>query len=145
MARRRVSERAQAFLLSRPWTLAVLSAAFVAMIVVLGSDVDWDPTAVVGGGRRHAPLWLVAGVGLPFFGTGVVVGVVKQIGLARRRRAAPRTPSPDAEQLRRDGPGWLSRREDEARERAEAAPALSRREGRAARRREPWRAGSSRR
>ncbi|QHF22820.1 hypothetical protein GTU73_01570 [Rathayibacter sp. VKM Ac-2804] len=145
MARRRVSERAQALLLARPWTLAVLSGVFVAMIVVLGSDVGWDPTAVVGGGRRHAPLWLVAGIGLPFFGAGVVVGVVKQIGLVRRRRAAHRAPSPDAERLRRDGPGWLSRREDEARERAEAAPARSRRAGRAARRRGAERACSSRR
>ncbi|ROP49801.1 MULTISPECIES: hypothetical protein [unclassified Rathayibacter] len=140
MARRRVSERAQALLLRHPWTLAVLSGVFVAMIVVLAADVGWDPAAVVGGGRRHAPLWLVAGIGLPFFGIGVVVGVVKQVQLVRRRRA-PVSPSPEVEQLRRDGPGWLSRREDEAREREESVvvppEAVGRRAGRAARPRGP--------
>jgi hypothetical protein len=115
MAKRRVSERAQALLLARPWTLAVLSGVFVAMIVVLAADAGWAPAAVVGGGRRHAPLWLVAGIGLPFFGTGVVVGVVKQVQLVQRRRRAPVSPSPEVERLRREGPGWLSRREDEAR------------------------------
>ena len=80
MAKRRMPARAQAMLLRHPWTLAVLSGVFVAMIVVLAADVGWDPAAVVGGGRRHAPLWLVAGIGLPFFGTGVVVGETCRIG-----------------------------------------------------------------
>ena len=115
MVGRRVTERAQAALLRRPWTLAVLSGVFVAMILVLAADAGWDPAAIVGGGRRHAPLWLVAGIGLPFFGTGIVVGVVKQIRLGRERRRTP-PPSPDVERLRRDGPGWLSRREAEARD-----------------------------
>ncbi|MCJ1688135.1 hypothetical protein [Rathayibacter sp. VKM Ac-2927] len=141
MAKRRMPARAQAMLLRHPWTLAVLSGVFVAMIVVLAADVGWAPAAIVGGGRRHAPLWLVAGIGLPFFGTGVVVGVVKQVQFMRRRRRAPVSPSPEVERLRREGPGWLSRREDEAREREESAvvsrEAVGRRAGRAARRRGP--------
>ncbi|QHC65497.1 hypothetical protein GSU68_02130 [Rathayibacter sp. VKM Ac-2759] len=119
MSRWTVSDRAQALLLARPWMLAALSGVFVAMIVALAADAGWDPTAVIGGGRRHAPLWLVAGIGLPFFGTGVVVGVVKQIGLVRRRRRPVPDASPD--RTHQDGPGWLSRRADDAREREDEA------------------------
>ncbi|PPH29471.1 MULTISPECIES: hypothetical protein [unclassified Rathayibacter] len=106
------TERAQALLLAQPWALSLVSAVFVAGMLWLAADAGWDLGAVVGGGRRHAPLWLVLLLGLPLFGAGVVLGAVRQVRLLRRP-AAPPVPSPEAERLRREGPGWLSRREDE--------------------------------
>lgn len=108
--------RVQAFLRDRPWALAVGSGLFVALLVLAGASVDWDPWAPVGRGLRHLPLWLLLVLGVPLFGAGVVVGVVRQVSLLRRRSSAVPEPgpSPDVVRLRRDGPGWLSRREDEA-------------------------------
>ncbi|QHC71539.1 hypothetical protein [Rathayibacter sp. VKM Ac-2801] len=107
------TERAQALLLAHPWSLSLVSAVFVAGMLWLAADAGWDLGAIVGGGRRHAPLWLVLLLGLPLFGTGVVLGAVRQVRLLRRPSTAPPTPSPEAERLRREGPGWLSRLEDE--------------------------------
>lgn len=97
------SGRAQAYLQEHPWALALVSGLFVAGIVVLASDAGWDLTADIGGGRRHAPLWLVLLLGLPLFGAGVVLGIVKQIRVLIRR-PVPTRPAADP-----NGPGWLSR------------------------------------
>ncbi|PPI23992.1 hypothetical protein C5D34_10640 [Rathayibacter sp. AY1B1] len=106
------TQRTQALLLAQPWALSLVSAVFVAGMLWLAADAGWDLGAVVGGGRRHAPLWLVLLLGLPLFGAGVVLGAVRQVRLLRRP-AEPPIPSPEAERLRREAAGWLSRRDGE--------------------------------
>jgi hypothetical protein len=95
---------------ARPWMAAVVSAGFLVIILWGGTSVGWDPWAPMGRGLKRLPLWLMVAVGVPFFATGVVVGVVLQWRLLRRKPQAPPGPSLELEQLRRDGPGWLSRR-----------------------------------
>ena len=99
----------QEFMQTNPWALSVSSAVFLAMMVWCGGTVDWDLGASVGYGIRRAPLWLLLVLGAPLFGAGVIVGIVRQWRLAHAPPAVVREPSPQAEQLRRDGPGWLSR------------------------------------
>jgi hypothetical protein len=95
---------------AHPWMAAVVSAGFLVIILWGGTSVGWDPWAPMGRGLKRLPLWLMVSVGVPFFATGVVVGVVLQWRLLRRKPQAPPGPSLELEQLRRDGPGWLSRR-----------------------------------
>ncbi len=45
----------------------------------IAASVDWDLGATIGGGSRHAPLWLLLLLGGPLFGAGVVVGIVRQV------------------------------------------------------------------
>ena len=118
MARGSRSQRTQAHLLEHPWALSLVSAVFVIAIVVLAADAGWDLQAEIGGSHRHAPLWFVLLLGLPLFGAGVVLGAVRQIRLLIPRSGAPAgagadgAPSDDRRRLRRDGPGWLSRRDE---------------------------------
>jgi hypothetical protein len=106
--------RTQALLREHPWALALVSGVFVLAIVVLAADVGWDPGAEIGGGRRHLPLWVVLLLGLPLFGAGVVLGLVRQVRGPRRGSEVTDAPSDDLRRLRADGPGWLSRQRGSA-------------------------------
>lgn len=77
-------------MLSHPYLMALIGLVFVATIVSTGFGVGWDLSADVGGGRRHAPLWVMVVVGLPLSAAVMVAGVVRQvhvIRVARQQRA----------------------------------------------------------
>ncbi|WP_423919765.1 hypothetical protein ACPEEZ_12930 [Frigoribacterium sp. 2-23] len=93
-----------------PWVTSALSAVFLALIVWAGASHGWDLAAVVGAGFRRAPLWLLLVLGVPLFGAGVIVGIRQQMRLHVAKDLASAPPSPEVERLRRDGPGWLTRR-----------------------------------
>jgi uncharacterized membrane protein len=73
-------------MLSHPYLMALIGLVFVATIVSMGFGVGWDLSADVGGGRRHAPLWVMVFVGLPFSAAVMVAGVVRQVHLNRAAR-----------------------------------------------------------
>lgn len=73
-------------MLSHPYLMALIGLVFVATIVSMGFGVGWDLSADVGGGRRHAPLWVMVSVGLPFSAAVMVAGVVRQVHLIRAAR-----------------------------------------------------------
>jgi hypothetical protein len=101
--------RLESFFRAHPWVAAVVSAGFLVLIAWGGASVGWDPWVPVGRGLKRLPLWLMVVLGVPFFAWGVIVGVVLQRRLLSQKAQAPPEPSPELEQLRRDGPGWLSR------------------------------------
>lgn len=102
----------ESFFRAHPWVAAVVSAGFLVLIVWGGVSVGWDPWAPLGRGLKRWPLWLLVLVGVPFFTSGVIVGVVLQWRLLRQKFEVPSEPSLELKQLRRDGPGWLSRPSD---------------------------------
>lgn len=75
----------QAFMLRHPWSVSLGSAAFVLAMLWCGASVGWDLTASIGSGHRHVPLWVLLLLGMPLFGAGVVVGIVRQVRLWRGR------------------------------------------------------------
>jgi len=72
-------QESQAWLLRNPWAVSLGSAGFVLAMLWIAASVDWDLGATIGGGSRHAPLWLLLLLGGPLFGAGVVVGIVRQV------------------------------------------------------------------
>ena len=69
----------QAWLVRNPWAVSLGSAGFVLAMLWIAASVDWDLGASVGGGSRHAPLWLLLLLVAPLFGAGIIVGIVRQV------------------------------------------------------------------
>jgi protein-tyrosine-phosphatase len=75
----------QAWLIRHPWAVSVSSAGFLLLTVWAGTSVHWDLGAQIGGGSRHAPLWVLLLLSGPLFGAGLVVGIVRQVHVATGR------------------------------------------------------------
>ena len=81
--------RLQAALAAHPLLMAAGSAVFLALTVWMCTVHGWRLDEMMGSGRRSAPLWVAAFVGLPLWTLGVAVGLWRAITARRRRGARP--------------------------------------------------------
>jgi protein-tyrosine-phosphatase len=88
-------QESQAWLIRNPWAVSLGSAGFVLAMLWIAASVDWDLGATIGGGSRHAPLWLLLLLGGPLFGAGVVVGIVRQIRMMTGHTLRASTEEPE--------------------------------------------------